>query len=93
MPNKQRAGGSPSKQSSAQLKLIALSVTDPQQMVPLDVVSQRLCTPITTVREWIDRRLLTSHKLGKRILVKLVDLDAFIEAGCRPALPGAKEGV
>jgi excisionase family DNA binding protein len=41
------------------------------------------CSSLSTFRQWTQKRLLPSYKVGKRVLYKTVELDAFIEKHLR----------
>lgn len=41
------------------------------------------CASNSTFRQWTRKRLLPSYKVGKRVLYKTVDLDAFVEKHLR----------
>lgn len=41
------------------------------------------CASNSTFRQWTQKRLLPSYKVGKRVLYKTVELDAFIEKHLR----------
>jgi excisionase family DNA binding protein len=55
-------------------------------LITLDDVAARLSTPLETVRRWVTKRQLATVKIGRRVLVELVELDRVIAANRRPAI-------
>ena len=49
----------------------------------LKEAAEYCCTSYSTFRQWTGKRLLPSFKIGKRVLYKTVDLEAFIEKHLR----------
>lgn len=45
-------------------------------------VAESCRVPISTVRWWIHRKRLSSHKVGRKRLIAHKDLEAFLD-GCR----------
>jgi hypothetical protein len=58
-----------------------------RQLVPLtDVPSHRPWATVRWLRRQVGERRLPHHKVNGRVLIDLVDLDAYAEAGRREAV-------
>jgi excisionase family DNA binding protein len=60
---------------------VASSIPSPYMGLP--EAAGYCCSSYSTFRQWTYKRLLPSYKIGKRVLYKQVDLDAFIEKHLR----------
>ena len=52
----------------AQRPLLAISPTTAQRPITIEEVAKLTHCPVSTVRGWVAKRLLTSHRQGKRLL-------------------------
>jgi excisionase family DNA binding protein len=69
-------------------------MTSPSPFLLLPEVAEYTRVPISTVRHWIATGKLTSVRVGKRRLVRLSDLEAFVaplaEQPAEPQPPSSK---
>jgi excisionase family DNA binding protein len=60
------------------------------QTVPVEVVADRLGVSPWTVRTWLRQGRMPFVKLGRRVLVRVDDVEALLAASYKPATrPGA----
>jgi excisionase family DNA binding protein len=62
---------------------VASSTSTPSPYMGLQEAADYCCASYSTFRQWTGKRLLPSYKVGKRVLYKTVDLEAFIEKHLR----------
>jgi excisionase family DNA binding protein len=55
------------------------------QTIPVETVAARLGVSSWTVRSWLRQGRIPSFKIGRRVLVKVTDVEALLEASYRKA--------
>ncbi|HZP39797.1 MAG TPA: helix-turn-helix domain-containing protein [Methylomirabilota bacterium] len=56
------------------------------QTLPIDAVAERLGVSPWTVRTWLRQGRVAHFKLGKRVLVKVEDVESLLSQNYRPAV-------
>lgn len=59
------------------------------ELLTLPEAAPLLRLKVSTLRAWIFRRKIAHVKIGSRVRLRRVDIDAFIAANLVPAAPGA----
>jgi excisionase family DNA binding protein len=60
------------------------------ELLTVSEASEVLRVKQSTLRSWVLKRRLPFIKMGSRVLFRLADLQALIEAGLRPAIPAVQ---
>ena len=55
------------------------------QMAPVERVAARLGVSSWTVRSWLRQGRIPSYKVGRRVLVRVEDMEALLAASYKPA--------
>jgi len=65
-------------------------LTEIPRTAPIAAVAERLGVSDWTLRTWIRQGRLPYHKLGRRVLLRLDDVERFLEDNLRPSTGPAR---